>query len=63
MNEKVIEIVKIDPRELFDPSGVNFETLSRLCPKLKLVVRGSKIKALGAEAGSSTTCMGRVSFI
>ena len=50
MNEKVIEIVKIDPRELFDPSGVNFETLSRLCPKLKLVVRGSKIKALGAEA-------------
>ena len=50
MNEKTIEIVKIDPRELFDPSGVNFETLARLCPKLKLVVRGSKIKALGAEA-------------
>ena len=50
MTEKIIEIEKIDPRELFDPSGVNFETLARLCPKLKLVVRGSKIKALGAEA-------------
>ncbi len=50
MTEKIIEIEKIDPRELFDPSGVNFETLARLCPKLKLVVRGTKIKALGAEA-------------
>lgn len=50
MNEKIIEIEKIDPRELFDPSGVNVETLSRLCPKLKIVVRGSKIRVLGAEA-------------
>ena len=49
MNEKSIEITKIDPRELFDPSGVNIETLSRLCPKVKLVVRGTKIRVLGAE--------------
>ena len=50
MNEKSIEITKIDPRELLDPSGVNIETLSRLCPKVKLVVRGTKIRVLGAEA-------------
>ncbi len=49
MNELIIELTEINPRDFFGEHNVNIEKLKELFPKLKIVARGTKIKAYGDE--------------
>ncbi|MFT5891486.1 MAG: phosphate starvation-inducible PhoH-like protein, partial [Dokdonia sp.] len=49
MNELIIELSEINPREFFGQQNTNIELLKRYFPKLKIVARGNKIKAYGDE--------------
>ena len=47
MNELVIKIEKIDPKDLFGPQNKNIKFIKLKFPELKIVARGDKIKAYG----------------
>ena len=47
MNELIIEITELNPRELFGQQNANIELLKKYFPKLKIVARGSKMKVYG----------------
>ncbi len=49
MNELIIELTEISPRQFFGNQNVNINLLKELFPKLKIVARGNKIKAYGDE--------------
>jgi phosphate starvation-inducible PhoH-like protein len=49
LNELIIELSEISPRDFFGEQNVNIEKLKELFPKLKIVARGNKIKAFGDE--------------
>ncbi|MAP81487.1 MAG: phosphate starvation-inducible protein PhoH [Aequorivita sp.] len=49
MNELIIELTEISPRDFFGLENANIETLKKYFPKLKIVARGNKIKAYGDE--------------
>ena len=49
MNELIIELTEISPRQFFGNQNVNINLLKELFPKLKIVARGNKIKAFGDE--------------
>ncbi len=49
MNELIIELSEINPREFFGQQNANIELLKRYFPKLKIIARGNKIKAYGDE--------------
>ncbi len=49
MNELILELEEITPKEFFGPQNVNIELLKKYFPKLKIVARGNKIKAYGDE--------------
>jgi phosphate starvation-inducible PhoH-like protein len=49
LNELIIELSEINPREFFGQQNANIELLKRYFPKLKIVARGNKIKAYGDE--------------
>lgn len=49
MNEIVIELSEINPREFFGQGNENIELLKKYFPKLKIVARGNKIKVFGDE--------------
>lgn len=49
MNELIIEITEINPRELFGQQNANINLLKKYFPKLKIVARGSKIKIYGDQ--------------
>ena len=49
MNELIIELEEITPKEFFGAQNVNIELLKKYFPKLKIVARGNKIKAFGEE--------------
>ena len=49
MNELVIELTEISPREFFGQQNANIDLLKKYFPKLKIVARGSKIKVYGDE--------------
>ena len=49
MNELVLELEEIAPKEFFGPQNINIELLKRYFPKLKIVARGNKITAFGDE--------------
>lgn len=49
MNEIIIELEEISPKEFFGAHNVNIELLKKYYPKLKIVARGNKIKAYGDE--------------
>ena len=49
MNEIILELEQISPKEFFGPQNKNIELLKRYFPKLKIVARGNKITALGDE--------------
>ncbi|WAC02240.1 PhoH family protein [Lacinutrix neustonica] len=49
MNEIVIELEEITPKEFFGDGNENIELLKKYFPKLKIVARGNKIKAFGDE--------------
>ena len=49
MNELIIELTEISPRDFFGLENTNIEQLKKYFPKLKIVARGSKVKAYGDE--------------
>ncbi len=49
MNELIIELTEISPRDFFGQQNENIELLKKYFPKLKIVARGSKIKVYGDE--------------
>ncbi len=49
MNELIIELSEINPREFFGQRSANIELLKQYFPKLKIVARGNKLKAYGDE--------------
>jgi len=49
LNELIIELLEIGPREFFGSENANIELLKKYFPKLKIVARGNKIKAYGEE--------------
>ncbi len=49
MNELIIELTEISPRDFFGLENANIDLLKKYFPKLKIVARGSKIKAYGDE--------------
>lgn len=49
MNELILELNEISPREFFGRENENIDLLKKYFPKLKIVARGSKIKVYGDE--------------
>ena len=49
MNELILELEEITPKEFFGAQNTNIELLKKYFPKLKIVARGNKIKAYGDE--------------
>ena len=49
MKEKVINIESIDPKDFFGPQNKNIKVLKNNFPNLKIVARGSQIKAFGTS--------------
>lgn len=49
MNEIIIELEDISPKDFFGTHNSNIELLKKYFPKLKIVARGNKIKAYGDE--------------
>jgi phosphate starvation-inducible PhoH-like protein len=49
LNELIIELTEISPREFFGLQNANIDLLKTYFPKLKIVARGSKIKVYGDE--------------
>ncbi|SHG36431.1 phosphate starvation-inducible protein PhoH [Salegentibacter echinorum] len=49
MNELVIELSDINPREFFGQQNENIELLKKYFPKLKIVARGNRIKVFGDD--------------
>jgi len=49
LNELIIELTEISPREFFGHQNTNIALLKKYFPKLKIVARGNKITAYGEE--------------
>jgi phosphate starvation-inducible PhoH-like protein len=49
LNELIIELEEITPKEFFGAQNVNIKLLKKYFPKLKIVARGNTIKAYGEE--------------
>ncbi|UZO79486.1 PhoH family protein [Aquimarina sp. ERC-38] len=49
MNELIIELTEINPREFFGLQNSNIQLLKKYFPKLKIVARGSRITVYGEE--------------
>jgi len=49
LNEIIIELEEITPKEFFGAQNANIELLKKYFPKLKIVERGNKIKPYGDE--------------
>ena len=49
MNELSIELTEINPRDFFGNQNANIDVLKKYFPKLKLVARGSNLKAYGDQ--------------
>ncbi len=49
MNELIIELSEINPRDFFGQQNVNIELLKKYFPKLKIVARGNKLRIYGDE--------------
>lgn len=49
MNELIIELTEVSPRDFFGQNNVNIQSIKKYFPKLKIIARGNKIIALGDE--------------
>lgn len=49
MNERIIELTEINPKDFFGTQNSNIEQLKKYFPKIKVVARGNKIKIFGAQ--------------
>ena len=50
MNERIIELTEINPKDFFGTQNSNIEQLKKYFPKIKVVARGNKIKIYGEQA-------------
>lgn len=50
MNELILELTEISPRDFFGQQNEHIDLLKKYFPKLKIVARGNKIKVFGDEA-------------
>ncbi|MDY7396650.1 PhoH family protein [Aureibaculum sp. 2210JD6-5] len=49
MNERIIELTEISPKDFFGTHNSNIEQLKKYFPKIKIVARGNKIKIYGEK--------------
>lgn len=49
MNERIIELVDIAPKEFWGAQDAHLETIKKYYPKLKIVARGTTLKAFGEK--------------
>tara|TARA_R110002073_G_scaffold72537_1_gene177562 strand:- start:580583 stop:581530 length:948 start_codon:yes stop_codon:yes gene_type:complete len=49
LNERIIELTEINPKDFFGAQNSNIEQLKKYFPKIKVVARGSKIKIYGEK--------------
>lgn len=49
MNELIIELAEINPREFFGHQNEHIDLLKKYFPKLKIVARGSRIMVYGDD--------------
>jgi len=49
LNERIIELTEINPKDFFGTQNSNIKQLKKYFPKLKIVARGNKIKIYGEE--------------
>ena len=49
MNERIIELKEINPKDFFGTHNSNIEQLKKYFPKIKVVARGNKIKIFGEQ--------------
>jgi len=49
LNERIIELEEINPKDFFGAHNSTIEQLKRYFPKIKIVARGSKMKIYGAS--------------
>ncbi len=49
MNELIIDLSEISPREVFGQQNASMDLIKQHFPKLKVVARGNKIKSYGDE--------------
>tara|TARA_R110002051_G_scaffold201255_2_gene268051 strand:+ start:69396 stop:70349 length:954 start_codon:yes stop_codon:yes gene_type:complete len=49
LNELILELEEISPKEFFGAQNANIELLKKYFPKLKIVARGNTLKAYGDE--------------
>lgn len=49
MNELILELEEVSPKDFFGAQNANITLLKKYFPKLKIVARGNKIKAYGDE--------------
>lgn len=49
MNERIIELTEINPKDFFGTQNSNIEQLKKYFPKIKVVARGTKIKIYGEQ--------------
>ena len=47
MNERLIELTDINPNDLFGTQNSNIEILQKFYPKLKIIARGTNLRAYG----------------
>lgn len=50
MNELIIELTELNPRDFFGQQNENLELLKKYFPKLKIIARGHLLKVYGEEA-------------
>jgi phosphate starvation-inducible PhoH-like protein len=49
LNELIIELTEISPRDFFGQQNENIDLIKKYFPKLKIIARGSKIKVYGDD--------------
>jgi phosphate starvation-inducible PhoH-like protein len=49
LNERVLALTHINPRDFFGEQNINIKTLRSYFPKLKIVARGAQLKVFGEE--------------
>ena len=49
MNERTIELIDIAPKEFWGAQDIHLETIKKYYPKLKIVARGTTLKAFGEK--------------
>ncbi|WP_353159190.1 PhoH family protein [Myroides odoratus] len=49
MNERIIELSEISPKEFWGPQDIHLNVLKKLYPRVKIIARGSLLKIYGEE--------------